>query len=159
MKRLLFLVATVLVNVLSVGADTVPPRNRETVTQQEALPRAAQFLAARYDVNATGGMRQPRKNPQLQAATLPESLAAAQTAFYVFNVGSAEGFVIVSADDRAPEILGYADSGSFVADSLPDNFRAFLNGYAEEMQCLSSNYSPNTSHLHPKERLPSSDVP
>ena len=138
MKRHLFLIAVLLVTALTHAGP---------VTQQEALQRAAQFLAARYDVNATGGMRLPRKNPQLQAATLPESLAAAQTAYYVFNVGSAEGFVIVSADDRTPEILGYADSGSFVADSLPDNFRAFLNGYAEELQCLNSNLSPLTSHL------------
>ena len=145
MKRYLFLIAVLLVTALTHAGP---------VTQQEALQRAAQFLAARYDVNATGGMRLPRKNPQLQVATLPESLAAAQTAYHVFNVGSAEGFVIVSADDRTPEILGYADSGSFVADSLPDNFRAFLNGYAEEMQCLSSNYSPNTSHLSSQRKAP-----
>ncbi len=138
MKRLLFLVATLLVNVLSVGADTVPPRNREMVTQQEALQRAAQFLAARYDINATKVKRQPRNTPQLQATMLPESLSTEQPPYYVFNVGSADGFVIVSADNRVPAILGYADSGSFVADSLPDNFRAWLDDYAEEISSLSS---------------------
>ena len=33
--------------------------------------------------------------------------------YYVFNVGENNGFIIVSGDDRAKEILGYSDSGSF----------------------------------------------
>ena len=59
-----------------------------------------------------------------------------QPLFYVFNRG--EGFVIVSADDRAPEILGYSDAGPFDIDSLPDNFRYLLNSYATELESLAA---------------------
>ncbi|HEY5592322.1 MAG TPA: Spi family protease inhibitor, partial [Paludibacter sp.] len=31
--------------------------------------------------------------------------------YYIFNIGENNGFVIVSGDDRAKNILGYADSG------------------------------------------------
>lgn len=59
-----------------------------------------------------------------------------QPLFYVFNRDA--GFVIVSADDRAPEILGYSDAGPFDVDSLPDNFRYLLNSYAAELESLAA---------------------
>lgn len=59
-----------------------------------------------------------------------------QPLFYVFNRDA--GFVIVSADDRAPEILGYSDAGPFDVDSLPDNFRYLLNSYATELESLAA---------------------
>ena len=59
-----------------------------------------------------------------------------QPLFYVFNRDA--GFVIVSADDRAPEILGYSDAGPFDIDSLPDNFRYLLNSYATELEVLAA---------------------
>ena len=59
-----------------------------------------------------------------------------QPLFYVFNRDA--GFVIVSADDRAPEILGYSDAGPFDIDSLPDNFRYLLNSYAAELESLAA---------------------
>lgn len=59
-----------------------------------------------------------------------------QPLFYVFNRDA--GFVIVSADDRAPEVLGYSDAGPFDVDSLPDNFRYLLNTYAVELESLAA---------------------
>ena len=119
MKRHLFLIAALLASALL---------HAGTVTKQEAHQRAAQFLAARYDANTAKELRM--------------SMKESQEAYYIFNVGSDEGFVIVSADDRTPSVLGYSDSGTFDPDNLPDNFRAWLDGYAEEMKCLSSDLSP-----------------
>lgn len=51
--------------------------------------------------------------------------------FYVFNYS--DGYVITSADDKFPAILGYSDSGQFDPDNLPENMKTWLNGYAEEM--------------------------
>jgi len=56
--------------------------------------------------------------------------------FYVFNRGTEDGYVIVSADDKSNEILGYCDQGSFDYSSLPDNMKSWLDGYREEIKYL-----------------------
>ena len=56
--------------------------------------------------------------------------------FYVFNRGDNKGFVIISADGRTKEVLGYADEGSFDVNNLPDNFRAWLEFYEGEIESL-----------------------
>lgn len=53
------------------------------------------------------------------------------TAFYVFNCGN--GFIIVSADDRLPSVLGYSDNGNFDYDKIPENFKWWLNEYCREI--------------------------
>ena len=58
--------------------------------------------------------------------------------YYVFNIGDNNGFVIVSGDDRAKEILGYSNSGSFDINSLPANFTAWLGFYQKELNVLMS---------------------
>lgn len=45
---------------------------------------------------------------------------------YVFNNDAANGFVIVSADDRASAILGYSDTGTFDYDKLPAHIKTGL---------------------------------
>lgn len=52
--------------------------------------------------------------------------------FYIFNYG-AEGFVIVSADDRSTPILGYSMNGLFNLDKCPTNMKAWLQCYAHEI--------------------------
>ena len=48
-----------------------------------------------------------------------------QNCLYVFNTGMTDGFVIVSADDRTNEILGYSDTGHFDTTSMPENMRSW----------------------------------
>ena len=57
---------------------------------------------------------------------------SADALFYVFNVG--EGFVMVSADDAVVPVLGYSPSGHFNPDRIPDNFRAWVQGYADAIE-------------------------
>ncbi len=57
-------------------------------------------------------------------------------AYYVFNAEGEAGFVIVSGDERTVSILGYTDAGAYDAASLPDNFRAWLQGYEEQIEAL-----------------------
>ena len=59
--------------------------------------------------------------------------------FYVFNIENNEGFVIVSGDDRTPEILGFADSGRMDVDNLPSNVAAWLDAYSQQISSLGSN--------------------
>lgn len=91
------------------------------VSHEEARLKATQFMASRYAA-ARGTTAVPNMKMVLD-----------QHAYFVFNIGSGDGFVIVSGDDRAPAILGYSDTGSFEPQNMPDNMRAFLQGYADEM--------------------------
>ena len=43
--------------------------------------------------------------------------------YYVFNEAAGGGFVVVSGDDRVRPVMGVAERGSFVADSLPDGLK------------------------------------
>lgn len=93
------------------------------VTPEEALQQATQFLNGRVN---TGNRRAPVTTQQL---TMSKQVAG----LYVFNVTNDNGFVIVSNDDCAESILGYADEGSFDPDNIPENMKAWLQGYADEI--------------------------
>lgn len=67
-------------------------------------------------------------------------------AFYVFNKGENEGFVIVSADDRARSILGYSDHGCWDENEMPDNLRAWLKNYADAISHIDASYSPKETN-------------
>lgn len=59
--------------------------------------------------------------------------------FYVFNEEGGNGFVIVSADDRAIPILGYSENGSVITDNLPINIVEWLSGYESEIEWAKHN--------------------
>ncbi len=99
-----------------------------------AKPRTfqdAQQIATEF----TGNTGITRKSTTTSVELAYTKNGSSQPLYYVFNRGT--GFVIVSADDRATEILGYSDAGAFCMDSLPDNFRSWLGVYDTELEALS----------------------
>ena len=56
--------------------------------------------------------------------------------YYIFN--SNNGYVIVSGDDRAEEILGYGDR-PIDFNTIPCNMRAWLDNYKEQIEYLQAN--------------------
>jgi hypothetical protein len=56
--------------------------------------------------------------------------------YYAFNKGNNKGYVIVSGDDRARSILGYADAGNFDFAALPTNAKDWLSFYETEIKSL-----------------------
>lgn len=56
--------------------------------------------------------------------------------YYAYNVGHGNGFVLVSADERAEEILGYSIDGSFDYASMPANVKWWLSQYDEQISNL-----------------------
>ncbi len=117
MKRTLLLVATLMVSIVLTAAP---------VSREQAQQQARQFLVHK---NLGGNGR--------HAAPLNTPLSlVSDEGCYVFNVGQQQGFVIVSSDDRTPAVLGYSDSGSFSPQDMPDNLRAWLQGYADQLQWL-----------------------
>lgn len=100
------------------------------VTAEEALQQAQAFFS-NHQSAATGVRRAPGIAPQLKAAGQVSGL-------YVFNVTDGGGFVIVSNDDATIPILGYSDNGSIDPNHMPDNLRAWLQGYADQIAWLNA---------------------
>ncbi len=54
--------------------------------------------------------------------------------YYVFNINSTQGFVIVSGDDAVAPILGYSNQKSFDAANIPPHVAAWLKVYKDQIQ-------------------------
>ena len=76
-----------------------------------------------------------------------------ERSFYVFNVGQDDGFVFVSANDQTESILGYVDEGSFDEGSIPENMKAWLQFYQEEINRLGDVKEAQTQSLDNKEAI------
>ena len=74
-------------------------------------------------------------------------VASQAEGYYVFNLGEHEGFVIASSDDRTPAVLGYADNGSFDSKNMPENMKAWLQSYSDQMNATPTNTPNNPIEL------------
>ena len=113
MKRLFLLTLTALVSLGMMAGE---------VTEQQALQKAREFMKGKQ-LTKSAARRAGQKAGEWQA-------------FYVFNAQDNGGFVIVSADDRATEILGYSDEGYLDLNDMPDNLRWWLQGYEQEIKSI-----------------------
>lgn len=80
------------------------------------------------------------KMPGSQSLVLAHTEKAnGESYLYVFNRGN-NGFVVASADDRMPALLGYSDKGAFNEATASPEFKWWLGQYAAEAESyLSSN--------------------
>ncbi|MCM1222777.1 MAG: C10 family peptidase, partial [Lachnospiraceae bacterium] len=62
-----------------------------------------------------------------------------QPSTYIFDKAGSAGYLVLSADDAAAPVLGYADEGTFDKDNIPDNMRYWLDMYAEEIAWARAN--------------------
>ena len=104
------------------------------VTLEQARQTAADFLVSQ----SKGGRRAPAQIVS-QQTVLNAVDASGNPYLYAFNTGGNAGYVIVSGDDRTVAVLGYSNSGTFDNQSIPDNMRAWLQGYVDEMMWLQQN--------------------
>lgn len=95
----------------------------DEVTEKQALEEAQQFVSSHNNRKST---------PTVKSAGQVSGL-------YLFNVSGNGGFVIVSNDDQTIPILGFGESGNIDPDDLPDNMRAWLQSYADQIAWLQSN--------------------
>ena len=99
------------------------------ITQQQAQQEATSFLRSKQKTNSN--LRFAAKgNPSIQAA------ASSDAAYYIFNIGNNQGFVIVAGDDRINPILGFSDEGYFDEAKAPQNMKNLLNEYAQQIALL-----------------------
>jgi len=101
--------------------------NSQTISEEDATLRAISFL--HQSKQARG------RDADCSDVMLAHTAAYNDEAyFYVFNYGSDPdqgGFVIVGADERTEEILGYSENGQFDYDSAPENFKWWMSQYVE----------------------------
>ncbi len=83
---------------------------------------------------------------RVHKAPLRSGTKAQESAYYyVFNADNNGGFVIISGDDSTAPVLGYSDKGHFDAENIPDNMKAWLQGYADQMEAMSARQSSTAS--------------
>lgn len=99
------------------------------VSQEQAMREAQAFLNSRTSLPRSMKMRRAYRVPKLKSVS-------EQSYFYVFNIGTNNGFIIVSGDDRTTPILGYTDAGTFDAGKINPNMKSFLDAYVEEFKQL-----------------------
>lgn len=122
------------------------PLMAEQISVNEAQAVASSYLRSGATHQLLGVNPQ---DPQLSLAKTALS-ADNKVDYYVFNNGKDRGFIIVSGDDKAAPVLGYADEGSFDSNDLPDGLRYWLDCYAEQMQYLRSH--PQSAYSTPRSK-------
>ena len=95
----------------------------ENVTEQQALKIAQQFLKGKTFSLAESRPLTRGGSPRADAD------------LYVFNAEEG-GYVVVAGDDHCQPVLGYSDRSRLDMDNLPDNLKAWLDGYAEQIAYL-----------------------
>jgi len=109
-----------LMNCAGVMADDITPK--------QAMELAQNFLQKR---SAKGSWNSTTETTSLIEAGQVEGL-------YIFNVEGNGGFVVVANDDAVAPILGYSERGNLDVANMPDNMRAWLKGYADEIAWVKS---------------------
>ena len=95
----------------------------------------AQQSAQRFLVSQTAKGRLMASAPTIKwTHEVKTSSNAAQAAYYIVNTD--RGYVIVSGDDRAREILAYGDGQLDNLNDLPEAMQLFLNMYQKQMEYL-----------------------
>lgn len=103
-----------------------------TLSESDAWNVARQFMQLRNTTKLRSTTMPQRVNLD-PAVSSPTSL---NPALFVFNIGDDQGFVIVSGETGTMSILGYSDEGQIQAAHLPDNLKAWLNKYDQEIRSL-----------------------
>lgn len=101
--------------------------NSAEVNLRQALEKAQQFMPDRtFRLSASAKSTQNDDGSDTHA-------------YYVFNSDDNMGYVIVSGDDRARTILGYAEQGNLDTSDLPDNLKWWLSNYEQQINSLTKN--------------------
>ena len=122
MKNLFLLMATLLL--MAVPSWAAP------VDVKSAQAKAHQFLLKQY---SSGNLSGPVTQLKL-AHTQVSALDGITPVYYVFNTAS--GFVVVSGEDRAREILAYGDQQFTDLKDMPANMKYWLDSYKLQLEFL-----------------------
>ena len=122
MKKSYLLLIMLFVSIVAMGGPVTPDEARQKITKFMNPRRASAINESALQLVATS-------HYQVQK----EIMAAS---YYVFNDGEGQGFVIAGADDRVPAVLGYSSNGKFDPQNMPENMKAWLESYDDQMAYL-----------------------
>jgi hypothetical protein len=106
------------------------------VDVNQALITAQKFCAKAETNNL---MRKAPASAKMTLAYTAKASQSNQNSFYVFNRGEKAGFVIVAAEDRAGDIIGFTDKGDFNYSIIPCNMKAWLDEYSRQIDFIIAN--------------------
>lgn len=96
----------------------------------------AAFLSPEQSLSRVESNGTIRRMPGNARFTLAHTQKAAGESFlYVFNKGE-NGFIVTSADDRMPALLGYSDNGTFNLSEASPELIWWLGQYASQAEAL-----------------------
>ena len=119
--RRLFILLLVAITCLSADA--------QQISEQQALVKAQAFMKG----------KQFKPSANARSLSRARSKKTSDESLYIFNVENKGGFVIVSGDERTEPILGYSTSGEINNNNIPDNLRAWLEGYEAQIKAVADN--------------------
>ena len=129
--------AAVSVMLLGIAWSSVDAR---PITREQARQQALTFMQQHHDTRMLSAVEGQQKLGARRMASPQQA-----DAYYVFNRGINEGFIIISGDDATAEsVLGYCDSGAFDYEQMPPNMLEWLEGYARQIEALSSQACPSS---------------
>lgn len=124
--------------------STAPRSEHEARLLADAFLKSQASPLKRFSASADGLTLVAMSDGLGQGAK--RSADAGVPAWYVYNQG-AEAFVLVSGDDRMPDILGYSTDGAFVAKGMPANLRAWLENYTAWADALQAGRVAETASV------------
>ena len=126
MKKSFLLLITLIVSIVAMAGP---------VTPEEARQNVAKFMNPRRAAAVTQNPEALRLVSTSHYKVQDNTLAPS---YYIFNVGKGEGYVIAAADDRVPAVLGYSNRGQIDPNNMPENMKAWLQGYSDQLEYLNS---------------------
>ena len=107
----------------------------EVISEQQAYEVAARFFNTGTSRDSRSAQL-PLKMVWEGTTKTSRGTGSEAPAFYVFNRGDHQGFVIVAGEDSALPILAYSHTGTFVAEQLPKNLRLWADERISEVALL-----------------------
>lgn len=138
MNRKLLLVIVSCVLAMGMQAAAISPEQAKQV--------AARFMTTCYEQSAVPGTprRAPKQSEMQTAVVFSATDQAGHPYLYAVRQAEQGGYVLVSGDDRFAEVLAYSDHSDYDEQTMPDNMRAWLRQYIDEMAYLESvGYQPS----------------
>lgn len=109
----------------------IPVAMADAITPEQALMR----------LNDNGKIKSRAIDPVAPRLVHTAMTSNDEAAVYVFTNNDEEGYLVLSADDMAYPLLGYADEGSFDYDNIPPAMLWWLNEYSRQIEYARTNGS------------------